>query len=180
MRAKKKTPKAKKSPARSKPADPLRAIVAIGASAGGLEAVSALLDNLSPDTGLSYFYIQHLSPDHSSELAMLLSKSTSMKVRDAKNGLKVERNCIYVCVPNKEMHLKNGKIILTARPRNKTPYLPIDSFFQSLAASYGNKVIGVILSGNASDGTLGLQAIKEAGGISFAQDSSAKYDSMAT
>ena len=165
----------KKIPARKEKYFP---IVAIGASAGGLEAVSRLLKHLPADTAMAFFYIQHLSPDHPSNLASLLAKSTKMKVREASHALKIEPGNLYVCTPNKEMSLVEGKIKLTPRHAGKLPYLPIDDFFISLSKEYKERAIGVILSGNATDGTKGLKAIKETGGITFAQDHSAKYGSM--
>lgn len=153
-------------------------IVAIGASAGGLEAFSLLLKNLPGDTGMAFFYVQHLSPDHPSNLALLLSKSTKMQVQEARNRMKVEKNNLYVCTPNREMILTDGKIKLTPRHADKLPYLPIDDFFISLARKHKRNIIGIILSGNASDGTQGMKAIKAAGGLTIAQDSSAKYGSM--
>src|SRR4249919_2995795 len=95
---------------------PPSTVVAIGASAGGLDAVSALIKNLPVDTGMSFFYVQHLSPTHSSQLGILLAKSTEMKVIEPRNLQVIERNCLYVCVPNKEMQIRNGKIVLVARP----------------------------------------------------------------
>lgn len=153
-------------------------IVAIGASAGGLDAVVNLMKHIPKDTGMAFFYIQHLSPDHVSSLPVLLSKSTKLNVLEVKNGLRIKRNCLYVCVPNREMAIVEGKIKLVLRNDKKLPYLPIDAFFTSLAKNCKEDVIGVVLSGNASDGTQGLRAIKKAGGLTFAQDSSAKNNSM--
>lgn len=153
-------------------------IVAIGASAGGLEAVSQLVKNLPPNTGMAFFYIQHLNPDHPSNLALLLSRFAKMNVQEVRNGLKIEPNNLYVCTPNREMALTNGKIRLTPRHNQKVPYLPIDDFFKSLAGKSREGIIGIVLSGNGTDGTQGLRAIKETGGVTFAQDSSAKYSSM--
>jgi two-component system, chemotaxis family, CheB/CheR fusion protein len=153
-------------------------IVVIGASAGGLEAVTTLLQNLPDDTGMAYFYVQHLSPDHPSTLASILSQATKMEVTDGKNLQKIEPDHVYVCTPNTEMSFASGKIKLSPRHAEKVPYLPIDDFFSSAASAYKENVIGIILSGNATDGTEGLKAIKEAGGITFAQDDSAKYTSM--
>jgi two-component system CheB/CheR fusion protein len=172
--------KKKKSSVNKKPGKLNFPIVAIGASAGGLEAVSRLLKHLPPDTGMAFFYIQHLSPDRPSNLSMLLSKSTKMKVLEVRNGLKFEKNTVYVCAPNKDMTLSGRGIKLTTRRTAKLPYLPINDFFRSLASTYKERIIGIILSGNATDGSEGLQKIKEAGGITFAQDDSAKNPSMPT
>lgn len=153
-------------------------IVAIGASAGGLEAVSALLENLPPDTGMAYLYVQHLSPDYPSNLASILSASTKMPVQEVGHLLKIEPDNVYVCTPNKEIKVNHGKIELMPRHSEELPYLPIDEFFISLSEKYKEKAIGIILSGNATDGTRGLKAIRDAGGLTFAQDGSAKYGSM--
>ncbi|MDF2436179.1 MAG: domain S-box protein [Bacteroidota bacterium] len=152
-------------------------LVAIGASAGGLEAVCELLENLPPDTGLAYIYVQHLSPDHESSLPLLLSRSTKMEVLEVSNLLRILPDHVYVCTPNKEIRVENGKIRLSQR-KETLPYLPIDDFFISLAGGYDGTLIGIILSGNATDGSKGLKAILGAGGITFAQDNSSKYNSM--
>jgi two-component system, chemotaxis family, CheB/CheR fusion protein len=169
---KKKTSVSKKTPESGFP------IVVIGASAGGLEAVSQLLKYIPAHIGMAFFYVQHLSPDHPSNLTPLLSKSAKLKVLEARDGLKIAKNNLYVCTPNKDMEIINGEIKLKDRNSDKTPYLPINDFFSSVSAKYKNKVVGIILSGNATDGTKGLMAIKEAGGLTFAQDNSAKNISM--
>jgi two-component system CheB/CheR fusion protein len=153
-------------------------IVAIGASAGGLEAVRELLTNLSPNTGMSYVYIQHLSPDHESMLSTLLGRATEMPVLEAKDKLIIERNNVYIIPPNKEMYILDGVLRLNARPERPTLSMPINRFFISLAEKQKQGAIGIVLSGNASDGALGLRAIKSAGGFTFAQDTTAKFNSM--
>jgi len=151
-------------------------VVAIGASAGGLEAMTKLLKNLSPTTGMAYIYVQHLSPDHESILTSLLSKSTNMKVHDVENMDKILPNNVYVIPYNKEIKVTDGHIELL--PRLQGNNLSIDILFSSLATTHKEYVIGIVLSGSASDGTIGLKDIKMAGGITFAQDNSAKYSSM--
>ncbi|MHB1148164.1 MAG: CheR family methyltransferase [Lutibacter sp.] len=153
-------------------------VVAIGASAGGLEAVTLLLQNLSPETGMAYIYVQHLSPDHESLLVPLLSKKTEMKVQDIDDMEKILPNNVYVIPYNKEIEVIDGHIQLLPRQKNKSSNLSIDVLFSSLAETHKENVIGIILSGSASDGTRGLSEIKEAGGITFAQDDSAKFTSM--
>ncbi|KUO65050.1 MAG: hypothetical protein APF83_10960, partial [Lutibacter sp. BRH_c52] len=153
-------------------------MVAIGASAGGLEAVSLLLQNLSPETGMAYIYVQHLSPDHKSLLVPLLSKKTVMKVQDIDDMEKILPNNVYIIPYNKEIEVIDGHIQLLPRPQNKSSNLSVDVLFSSLAETHKENVIGIILSGSASDGTRGLSEIKEAGGITFAQDDSAKFTSM--
>ncbi|POY36585.1 chemotaxis protein CheR [Solitalea longa] len=153
-------------------------IVAIGASAGGLEAVSELLKNLPPDTGMAFLYVQHLSPDHKSMLSSLLAKTTSMKVQEATNKELMLPNNVYVIPPDKEMNIMDGMIKITPRPETPKVNFPIDILFASLAETHNENVIGVILSGSATDGTRGMKAIKREGGLTFAQDDTAKFSSM--
>ena len=153
-------------------------VVAIGASAGGLEAFSLLLKKLPVDTGMAYIYVQHLSPDHKSLLTSILSKITKMKVQEIDNMEKMEPNNVYVIPPNKVIEVVNGHIRLYPRIKNNIPNLTIDLLFSSLAETHKENVIGVVLSGYASDGMIGLKAIKDAGGITFAQDDTAQATSM--
>lgn len=153
-------------------------IVAIGASAGGLEAITSLLQNLPSNTGMAYIYVQHLSPDHKSMLTSLLSTKTKMKVQEVEDMEKMEPNNVYIIPHNKEIEVTNGHIKLIPRPKNKLTNLSIDVLFSSLAETHKENVIGVILSGNGSDGSRGLKEIKLAGGITFAQDNSSKFGSM--
>ncbi|WP_081897836.1 CheR family methyltransferase [Flavobacterium sp. 83] len=153
-------------------------VVAIGASAGGLEAFSVLLKNLPIDTGMAYIYVQHLSPDHKSLLTSILSKITKMKVQEIDNMEKMEPNNVYVIPPNKVIEVIDGHIRLLPRIKNNIPNLTIDLLFSSLAETHKENVIGVVLSGYASDGMIGLKAIKDAGGITFAQDETAQASSM--
>ena len=153
-------------------------VVAIGASAGGLEAMTQLIKHLPSDTGMAFIYVQHLSPDHESMLADLLSKNSKMPVQDAKNMTAIEPNRVYVMPADKEMNMVDGKIKLSPRPRGRGVNMLIDVFFTSLAAKHRENVIGVILSGSANDGTRGMKAIKFEGGVTFAQDETAKFNSM--
>ena len=153
-------------------------IVAIGASAGGLEAITELVEHLTPDTGMVFIYIQHLSPDHKSVLPTLLSKSTKMKVQEVTDKILMIPDHLYIIPPDKDMTVLNGHIQLTPRTRERVVHLPIDTFFSSLAETHREDAIGVVLSGSASDGTKGLMAIKAAGGLTFAQNESAKFNSM--
>ena len=153
-------------------------IVGVGASAGGLEAMTDVLHELPDDTGMAIVFIQHLDPKHASMLSDLLSRATTMPVQQVTNGMKVEPNHVYVIAPNSCIAIRRGMLVM--EPRDPVvPHMPIDYFFRSLADDQGSKAIGVVLSGTASDGTLGLKAIKEAGGITLAQDpENAKYDGM--
>jgi two-component system, chemotaxis family, CheB/CheR fusion protein len=154
-------------------------IVGIGASAGGLEAFQSFLRNIPNNTGMAFVFIQHQAPTHPSALSELLKKSCSMPVHLAKEGVAVRPNNVYVIPPNAQMTIEDGFLRLLPRPVERVPFLPIDHFFQSLAAYCKKQAIGVILSGTASDGTLGLRDIKAAGGITFAQDDkSAKFSGM--
>ncbi|MEO6995927.1 MAG: chemotaxis protein CheB, partial [Lacunisphaera sp.] len=153
-------------------------IVGIGASAGGLEAFTRLLKCLPADTGLGIVLVQHLDPEHDSALTQILARATTMPVREVTNNLRIEPNHVYVIPPNTILSIKRGVLKLQPRVPTRTPARSIDSFFESLASDQHERAIGVILSGTASDGTLGLEAIKAEGGITFAQDDSAKYNSM--
>ena len=155
-------------------------IVGIGASAGGLEAFTQLLHHLPPDSDMAFVLIPHLDPKHESFLKELLSKATQMPVSEVTNGMPVEPNRVYIIPPNKNMGISERVLILTPRTEEiRGQHMPIDRFFSSLAADQRNSAIGVILSGTASDGSLGLKAIKEEGGITFAQDKkTAKYGGM--
>jgi two-component system CheB/CheR fusion protein len=151
-------------------------VAGFGASAGGLEAFSELLQHLPAETGMAFVLVQHLDPKHGSLLTELLAKSTEMTVVQVRDGMRAEPNRVYVIPPNANMSIADGILHLEAR---LTHHMPIDHFFRSLAQDQGSKAIGVILSGTASDGTLGLKAIKAEGGITFAQDEkTAKYDGM--
>jgi two-component system CheB/CheR fusion protein len=153
-------------------------IVCIGASAGGLDAFSHLLEHLTPTTGMAYVIIQHLDPTHPSVLPPLLAKKSPLPVAEAKHDVRVQRDRVYVIPPDTVMTLTKGALRLASRASQKK-FMPIDSFMQSLAEEHGNLAIGVILSGTATDGTVGLEAIKAAGGITFAQDEkSAQYTGM--
>ncbi|HTM48242.1 MAG TPA: chemotaxis protein CheB [Bryobacteraceae bacterium] len=150
----------------------------IGASAGGLEAVTQLLKELPASTGMTFVLVQHLDPNHPSELVSLLATQTSMPVLQAMDGLTVEPNHFYVIPPNTQMTIRSGVLRLSPRASKDGPFLSIDSFFRSLAEDRQSRAVGVILSGTGTDGTLGLEAIKGEGGITFAQDATAQFDSM--
>jgi two-component system CheB/CheR fusion protein len=153
-------------------------IVGIGASAGGLEAFTALLEHVRDDGGIALVLVQHLDPQHESELDRILARSTSMPTRQVTDGMRVERNNVYVIPSSSSMTIAGGVLRLQPRPATRQPLHVIDAFFESLAADQAECAIGVVLSGTGADGTLGLEAIKAEGGITFAQDDSARYDSM--
>jgi len=153
-------------------------IVGIGASAGGLEAFTELLKHLPLDTGMGFVLVQHLDPHHESALTQLLTRTTSLPVREITDNLRVESNHVYVIPPNTNLAIAKGVLKIEPRQQTRTPLRSIDFFFESLAEDQRERAIGVILSGTATDGTLGLESIKAEGGITFAQDDSARYDSM--
>lgn len=153
-------------------------IVGVGASAGGLEAFTEVLSHMPPDPGMALVLVQHLDPKHHSVLAELLARATPMRVVEIKDGITVKMNHVYVIPPNKTLILSNHTLRLLPKGPGLVQ-MPIDAFFRSMAEHEGSKSIGVILSGTASDGTLGLKAIKAEGGITFCQnEESAKYDGM--
>src|SRR5688572_24304970 len=115
-------------------------IVVIGASAGGLEAVTSFLKYLPADTGMTFFYVQHLSPLHTSNLATLLASSTKMKVEEVKNGMRILQNHLYVSTPNQDMSLVRNRIKLQPRKSKGSPYLPINVFFAATAVHYKKRV----------------------------------------
>src|SRR5262245_52986439 len=154
-------------------------VVGIGASAGGLEAFRQLLEHLPTDTGMAFVLVQHLDPKRESILAELLSKATKMSVKEVKDGMRVEPDCVYVIPRNTNMAIENGALRLSPREATRGQHRPIDHFLHSLAVEKRDRAIGVILSGPASDGTLGLEAINAEGGITIVQDEkTAKYDGM--
>lgn len=153
-------------------------VVAIGASAGGLDALERLFQGMAVDSGAAFVVIQHLSPDHKSMMANLLGRHTTMPVVMVEDDMGIEANHVYLIPPGSIMYVNQGHLRLTPKnPRGLT--LPIDVFFSSLAEEYGPKSIGVILSGTGSDGTRGTAAINEAGGFLIVQDpETAKFDGM--
>ena len=153
-------------------------IVAFGASAGGLEAFTDLLHYLDPNLGMAYVLIMHLSPNHKSALAEIVQLKTKMPVHTVTDGLEVHANNIYVIPPSTYMSIVDGHLRLAERSMSVIGNFAVDYFLTALASVYQNNAIGVILSGTATDGTLGLKAIKAEGGITFAQDETAKFTGM--
>ena len=155
-------------------------VVGVGASAGGLDAFKQLIKAIPEKSGMAFVLVQHLSPTHESLLPSLLQRVTSIPVVEISNDIKLKADVIYVIPSNKMLIANDGVLQLTARPSDdKIQRNPIDLFFTSLALVHQSHAIGVILSGIAMDGTLGLKAIKEHGGIAIAQDDvSAAYKEM--
>ena len=156
-------------------------IVGIGASAGGFEAFINLLRSLPKNSGLALIFVPHLDPTHESAMVDLLARATEMPVEQAGDGATVTANRLFVLPPNFDMTISGGVLRLAKREAARGQHMPIDTFFRSLADDQMGNAVGVILSGTASDGTLGLSAIKNQGGITFAQSpETAKYDGMPT
>src|SRR5450432_4170879 len=146
-------------------------VVGIGASAGGLNAFKRLLKAIPQNSGMAYVLVQHLDPNHESLLPEILQKVTSLPVLEISDDIKVAPDHIYVIPSNKMMVATDGVLQLSPRTTKKNERnLPIDLFFTSLAEVHQSHAIGVVLSGTATDGTLGLKAIKDHGGITFAQE----------
>ena len=145
-------------------------IAAIGASAGGLKAFAELLSALPPDPGMAFVLVPHLAPQFKSHMTEILARSTGLPVSEVNNGERVSPNRVYIIPPNRAMLIKEGVLHLSSFGHQSDWRNPIDSFFRSLADDQGARAIGVLLSGEGSDGTDGLRAIKERGGTTFAQD----------
>jgi two-component system CheB/CheR fusion protein len=154
-------------------------VVGVGASAGGLNAFKRLIKAIPENSGVAYILVQHLEPTHDSLLVDLLQKATNIPVREITNNIHVEPNQIYIIPSNKLLTANDGRLELSPRPPKNERNMPIDVFFTSLAEVHQSHAIGVVLSGTATDGTLGLKAIKDHGGITFAQEqASAAFDGM--
>jgi two-component system, chemotaxis family, CheB/CheR fusion protein len=156
-------------------------IVGIGASAGGLAAFEAFFSHMpaETDSGFAFVIVQHLDPDHKSVLTDLVQRYTRMEVFEVTDGIKVLPNRTYIIPPNKDLALLDGRLQLLepAVPRGRR--LPIDFFFRSLAQDRGEQAVCLVMSGNGTDGTLGLRAVKESGGMAMVQDpETAEYDGM--
>ena len=156
-----------------------RFVVGIGASAGGLEALSALVSHLPDNLGASYVIVQHMSPNHRSMLVQLLSRETRIPVCEIEDGTQPQPDRVYITPPNRNVVLQDGSFILTEPAAEIMPKPSVNIFFGSLAEDRGEDAIGVILSGTGSDGAVGVRSIKASGGLIFAQEpTSAKYSGM--
>jgi two-component system CheB/CheR fusion protein len=154
-------------------------MVGVGASAGGLEAFTELLQSAPTGAGLTFVFVQHLSPHHTSALPALLAAHTAMPVVEVLNGVRVEPNHVYVIPPNVQMVLTGETLQLTPRVEDRRAPTPIDGFFLSMAEIACDRGVGIVLSGTGSDGAVGLRDLKACGGITFAQlPESAKFDGM--
>lgn len=153
-------------------------VVGIGASAGGIEATKRLLEALPPDPGVAFVIVQHLQPTLESFLPEILGRATALPVEAVGSGVEVRPNHVYVLPPGKDVTITGGRLRLKPSEKSRGVHHPVDRFFTSLALACTNRAIGVVLSGTASDGTEGVQAIKAEGGITFAQDESAQQEGM--
>lgn len=154
-------------------------IVALGASAGGLEAFEKFFKHMPADAGIAFVIVQHLAPDHASALADLLGRDTRMAVTEAQDNTQVVPNRVYIIPPNATLTIKNCTLRVTSPAEPHGRRTPIDSLFSSLAEDRGENAVCIMLSGTGTDGTLGLRAIKEHGGMALAQTlESAKHDAM--
>jgi two-component system CheB/CheR fusion protein len=151
-------------------------IVGVGASAGGIEAVSALLSGLPENPGFAIVVVQHQEATRASGIPHVLSRTTSLEVAEARDNDEVQPNRVYIAPPFADLTISRGVLHLSGRQTRAA--MPIDLFFESLAEDQGSRAIAVVLSGTAADGTCGTQAIKDQGGITFAQDESARFDGM--
>jgi two-component system CheB/CheR fusion protein len=140
-------------------------IAGIGASAGGLEALEELFDNMLPEPGIAFVVVTHQHPGHTSMLPELLRRKTDMVVVEASEGTKLEENHVYVGPPGGQMAILDGKLHRMETDKKEAPRLPIDYFFRSLATDQRERAICIILSGTGTDGTLGLKAIKGESGM---------------
>lgn len=155
------------------------AVVGIGASAGGLESLERLFDHMTPDSGLTFIVIQHLSPDFKSLMDELLGRHSTMPIRLAESGMLVEANHVYLMPPRKEMIIEGGRLVLQDKEPKPALTRPIDLFFSSLAADAGQQAVAVVLSGSGSDGSRGILDVKRRGGLVMAESpETAKFDGM--
>src|ERR1700751_5020936 len=154
-------------------------VVAIGASAGGLEAYKEFFHALPSGTGMAFVLVQHLDPSHHSMLREIIAKATAMPVEEVKSGVRIKPDCVYVIPPNAFMSISEGTFALTPRSTGPGQHMAVNFFMRSLAESRSIGAIGIVFSGTGVDGTLGLKNIKAEGGITFAQEpSTARYDGM--
>ncbi|WP_370206140.1 chemotaxis protein CheB, partial [Pararhodobacter marinus] len=154
-------------------------IVGIGASAGGLEALRDMLEGFSGDAAMALVVIQHLDPNHESMMAQLIDRYTSMPVTQISGGEQVEPGHVYVIPPGRNLSIRNGVLELHDFDAPRGRRRPIDDFFEILGVEHGRRAAGVILSGTGADGSRGIRAIKEHGGLAVVQEpADARYDGM--
>lgn len=155
-------------------------VVGVGASAGGLESFTEFLRGIPAATGMAFVLIQHLDPTHDSLLTDVLRRATSMPIEEIHDGVRLQPDHVYVIPPNADVGILEGALtVFERKPDARRPFLPIDFFLKALAADRRNQAVGVVLTGMGSDGAAGLRAIKEADGVTFAEDpATAKFSAM--
>ncbi len=154
-------------------------IVAIGASAGGLDACEQLLATIPADSGMAYILVQHLDPHHESMLVALLAAHAKVGVCQADEGMAIEPNRLYVIPPGSHLSVTGDTLHLSASAGSAGPRLPFDHLLRSLADEHGDRAICVVLSGTGADGSLGLRAVQANGGLVVVQDPfEAAFDGM--
>jgi len=158
---------------------PPRLIVGVGASAGGLEALEKLFEGMPTDSGLAFVVVQHLSPDFKSLTDGILARKTRIPIRVVEDGLRIDRDVIYLIPPKKDMIVSGGRLLLSDKDPTQLLALPIDHFFRSLAQDAASRAVAVILSGTGTDGSRGVRDVHDAGGLLIVQDpETAKFDGM--
>lgn len=154
-------------------------VIGMGASAGGLQALQAFFETMSSNSGLAFVIVTHLATEQESHLTELISAHTTMPVLQVQDVVKIERNQVYVIPPNRNLSTIDSYLRLTPMEEARRDRAPIDYFFRALADSHGEYAVGIVFSGTGSDGTIGLQCIKEAGGLTIVQEpTEAAYDGM--
>src|SRR3712207_1480245 len=155
-------------------------VVGVGASAGGVEALRQFFEHMPADAGLAFVVVLHLAPEHESRLAEVLQAKTRMPVEQVTEPVRVEANHVYVVPPDRDLYMADGQIRLEERTREEGGrHAPVDLFFRTLADSYRERAIAVVLSGANTDGSVGVTRVKEFGGVSIAQDpAEAEYGAM--
>ncbi len=154
-------------------------VVGIGASAGGVTALSTFFSGMPSDTGMAFVVILHLSPEHESHVDSILQRHTRMPVLQVTEPAPVEPDRVYVIPPNKQLSMNGGYLRLTDLPPRRGRHVSIDLFFRALARVHQERAVGIVLSGTGSDGAVGLVSLKEHGGVAIAQSPmGAEYDGM--
>jgi two-component system CheB/CheR fusion protein len=167
-------------PARTRDSAGQVQVIAIGASAGGLDAFRRFFKAMPPHSGLAFVLIQHIDPNHISHMAEILSKYTLMRVMESGNRTRIEKNSVYIIPPNRNLSIRGDRLNLSLPDQRRGQRTPIDHFLLSVAEERGEKSVCILLSSTGTDGILGLRAIKAAGGLGMVQDpSTAEYGDLA-
>lgn len=154
-------------------------VAALGASAGGLNALRSFFSRINPESPVAYVVIQHSHREHKSQLPFLLSKDTPVKACEIRKGMSIDQRKIYVCPPSMEVSIKRGTFLLKTRLESEVINRTIDHFFKSLAEDARENAVGIIMSGTGGDGTAGFHHIEQHGGTTIVQDpSTAEFDGM--